>query len=111
MEDYEGKTVAECDEERVRRLVADNLNLARREAWRMAWAWAGGEPAAEREALAGELVQAGVLGLRRAAEKFDPARGCAFSTYAMPWIRKKAGEAVAEWFESRNRISLDAPLA
>ena len=35
-----------------------------------------------------DLVQMGVFGLRRAAEKYDPTRGYAFSTYALPWIRQ-----------------------
>lgn len=35
-----------------------------------------------------DLLQMGVFGLRRAAEKFDPERGYAFSTYAIPWIRQ-----------------------
>ena len=34
-----------------------------------------------------DLVQAGNLGLIRAAEKFDPTMGNAFSTYATRWIR------------------------
>lgn len=33
-----------------------------------------------------DLAQAGVSGLIRAVEKYDPARGCALSTYATPWI-------------------------
>lgn len=34
-----------------------------------------------------ELVQEGSLGLLRAAELFDPARGLRFSTYAVVWIK------------------------
>jgi RNA polymerase sigma factor (sigma-70 family) len=35
-----------------------------------------------------DFLQQGALGLKRAAEKFDPSRGYAFSTYALPWIRQ-----------------------
>lgn len=35
-----------------------------------------------------DLYQVGVIGLRKAAEKFDHTRGYAFSTYAVPWVRQ-----------------------
>lgn len=43
-----------------------------------------------------DLVQEGYLGIMEAAERFDPARGCRFSTYATHWIRQRIGRAVAE---------------
>ncbi len=42
-----------------------------------------------------DLVQAGSLGLSRAAEKFDAARGYTFSVYASWWIRQAMTRAVA----------------
>lgn len=36
-----------------------------------------------------DLVHEGVFGLARAFERFDPAKGTKFSTYAMYWIRSK----------------------
>lgn len=43
-----------------------------------------------------DYLQQGYFGLRRAAEKFDPERGYAFSTYAAAWIRQALGRYYVE---------------
>jgi RNA polymerase sigma factor (sigma-70 family) len=43
-----------------------------------------------------DLVQEGILGLILAVERFDPARGCRLSTYAMHWIRQSIARAVEQ---------------
>lgn len=61
-------------------LLRDNLNLVHHVAHKLARHLAD-------DADVDELVSAGTLGLMSAAESFDPGRGLAFSTFAVPRIR------------------------
>lgn len=67
------------DESAFDRLVECNLRLV----WRLALQL---RPAHSALTLC-DLFQEGCVGLMRAARKFDPDRGCRFSTCAVPWIR------------------------
>ena len=60
-----------------RRLIQSNLRLVPPIARKLA---AGGQSLLE-------LVQEGNLGLLRAAEEYDPAKGYRFATFATWWIR------------------------
>lgn len=46
-----------------------------------------------RQAPIEDLINDGVFGLERAVLKYDPKRGCAFSTYAYTWIQDKIRRA------------------
>ncbi len=75
------------------RFVQANLRLAvsyvSKRCWRLAKAHAQDD-----------LIQAANMGLITAAERFDPARGYRFSTYAYWWIR----QAVDRWADQHSRL-------
>ncbi len=44
-----------------------------------------------------DLIEEGNLGLMKAADRFDPERGCKFSTYATWWIRQAVTRALSNF--------------
>jgi RNA polymerase sigma factor (sigma-70 family) len=72
------------------RLVEGNLRLVLAVLGRFRAAWSNKPEAYE------DLFQEGVIGLTRAAEKFDPTRGYTFSTYAHRWILQSIGRSLGK---------------
>jgi RNA polymerase primary sigma factor len=83
------KRIEEGDEEAKRRMITSNLALVVSIAKRY--------PTGDLTLL--DLIQEGILGLIRAAEKFDWRRGFKFSTYATYWIR----QAIQRGIENKAR--------
>lgn len=44
-----------------------------------------------------DLIEEGNMGLLRAVDRFDPDRGCKFSTYATWWIRQAVTRALSNY--------------
>ncbi len=55
-----------------------------------------------------DIVQEGNIGLLKAAERFDPDRGCRLATYAAYWIRAEIREYVARGYRI---VRLGSPRA
>ncbi len=80
------------------RLVRHNLAL-------VAHIWRSYHPTlSAEESSTADALQEGALNLVRAAEKFDPAKGYRFSTYASFWIRRGLHQ-----FEQRCRRTIHFP--
>lgn len=66
-------------------LIENNIGLVKA----MARRYYTDDPATDRE----DLIQHGMVGLITAADRYDPAKGTRFSTYAYLWIQQAIGHA------------------
>lgn len=82
------RRAAKGDRAAINDLVVQNMRLAASQTT----PYYGAHGAMDRD----DYLQEGALGLIRAAEKFDPARGFRFSTYAIWWVRQAARRAAAD---------------
>src|SRR5215468_5477287 len=55
-----------------------------------------------------DIVQEGNIGLLKAAERFDPDRGCRLATYAAYWIRAEIREFVARGYRKTHEKNPEA---
>ena len=78
------------------RLIQGNVGLVTREAKRYYNMLSNGAGGTDATLKLDDLIQEGYLGIMDAAERYDPTRGCRFSTYATNWIRQKILRSIAE---------------
>lgn len=79
-----GKAVQEGNQEAFKRIILGNLRLVIMVAQRYE----------DRGLDKADLISEGNLGLMHAVRKFDPEKGCRFSTYAVWWIRHYMEKAI-----------------
>ena len=76
------------ENEKIQKLVEQNLGLVRKVAWQYCAIYAPGDKEKQRE-LYEDFFQEGVMGLMESLSRFDETRGYKLSTYAIPWIRMR----------------------
>ncbi len=64
------------------------------------------EPGAILDDLQTNLIKAGMKGVRKALDHYDPTRGYKFSTYSTWWIRQAMNEQSEEWTRFFNIVKI-----